>query len=136
MVEDGVVSAFYEMEWSDPSASVLIAPAHTFLLRNQTCAHQLWLDVGSPSWHRRIHQPLTNPYVLSRDWNPQEEWSSSWEMKFETERLTRIVAGLTRRCTDSLYLFASELSAHGQEQAGDLLVALGHAMRGVGARAG
>ena len=131
MVEEGVVSAFYEMEWSDPSASVLIAPAHTFLLRNQTCAHQLWLDVGSPSWHRRIHQPLTNPYVLSRDWNPQEEWSSAWETKFETERLTCIVAGLTRRCTDSLYLFASELSAHGQEQTGDLLVALGHAMRGL-----
>ena len=132
MVQEGVVSAFHAMDWSDPSTSVLIAPAHTFLLRNRTYAHQLWLDVGSPSWHRRIHQPLTNPYVLSRDWNPQDEWSSAWETKFETERLTCIVAGLIRRCTDSVYLFASELSAHGQEQTGDLLVALGHAMRGLG----
>ena len=132
MVQEGVVSAFYSMNWADPATSVLIAPAHTFLLRNRTYAHQLWLDVGSPAWHRRIHQPLTNPYVLSRDWNTQDEWSSAWEMKFETERLTCMVAGLIRRCTDSVYLFNSELSAHGQEQTGDLLVALGHAMRGLG----
>ena len=131
MVREGVVSAFYSTR-SDPSTSVLIAPAHTFLLRNRTYAHQLWLDVGSPAWHRRIHQPLTNPYVLSRDWNTRDEWSSAWEAKFETERLTCMVAGLVRRCTDSVYLFASELSAHGQEQTGDLLVALGHAMRGLG----
>ncbi len=133
MVQEGVVSAFYSMNWADPSTSVLIAPAHTFLLRNRTYAHQLWLDVGSPAWHRRIHQPLTNPYVLSRDWNTQEEeWSSAWEAKFETERLTCMVSGLVRRCTDSVYLFNSELSAHGQEQTGDLLVALGHALRGLG----
>ena len=132
MVREGVVAAFYAMDWADPSTSVLIAPAHTFLLRNRTYAHQLWLDVGSPSWHRRIHQPLTNPYVLSRDWNTRDEWSSAWETKFETERLTCIVAGLIRRCTGSVHLFASELSAHGQEQTGDLLVALGHAMRGLG----
>ena len=132
MVQEGVVSAFYTMDWADPSTSVLIAPAHTFLLRNRPCAHQLWLDVGSPAWHRRIHQPLTNPYVLSRDWNTQDEWSPAWEMKFETERLTCMVAGLIRRCTDSVSLFNSELSAHGQEQTGDLLVALGQAMRSMG----
>jgi len=132
MVQEGVVSAFYSMNWADPSTCVLIAPAHTFLLRNRTYAHQLWLDVGSPAWHRRIHQPLTNPYVLSRDWNTQDEWSSAWESKFETERLTCMVAGLIRRCTDSVYLFNSELSAHGQEQTGDLLVALGYTLRGLG----
>lgn len=132
MVQEGVVSAFYSMNWADPSSSVLIAPAHTFLLRNRTYAHQLWLDVGSPAWHRRIHQPLTNPYVLNRDWNTRDDWSSTWEAKFETERLTCMVAGLIRRCTDSVYLFNGELSAHGQEQSGDLLMAIGHAMHGLG----
>ena len=129
MVREGVVSGFYAVDWADQPDAVLIAPAHTFLLRNRSCAHQLWLDVGSTAWHRRIHQPLTNPYVLSKDWNRNDEWSAAWEQRFETERLTRMVSGLIRRCTDSLHLFASELSAHGQEQAGDLLVALGYAMR-------
>jgi len=129
MVQEGVVSGFYAVEWADPPDAVLIAPAHTFLLRNRSYAHLLWLDVGSTAWHRRIHQPLTNPYVLSKDWDRQDQWSASWEQRFETERLTRIVSGLIRRCTDSVYLYASELSPHGQEQTGDLLVALGYAMR-------
>ncbi len=129
MVREGVVSGFYAVEWADQPDAVLIAPAHTFLVRNRSCAHQLWVDVGSTAWHRRIHQPLTNPYVLSKDWNRDDQWSAVWEQRFETERLTRIVSGLVRRCTDSLHLFASELSAHGQEQTGDLLVALGYAMR-------
>jgi len=128
MVQEGVVSAFYRVE-DDPPEAVLIAPAHTFLLRNRSYAHQFWLDVGSTAWHRRIHQPLTNPYVLSADWNRREQWSAAWERRFETERLTCIVAGLIRRCTDSIHLYTSELSAHGQEQTGDLLVALGYAMR-------
>ena len=98
-------------------------------LRGRSCANQLWLDVGSTAWHRRIHQPLTNPYVLSRDWNANEVWSASWEARFETERLTGMVNGLIRRCTGTVHLFASELSAHGQEQRGELLAALGQALR-------
>ncbi len=129
MVQEGVVSAFYEMNWADMPDAVLIAPVHTFLLRNRPCAHQLWLDVGSTSWHRRIHQPLTNPYVLSKDWDTNESWSNEWESKFATERLTGIVSGLLRRCTGSVYLYHSELSAHGQEQTGELLEALGEARR-------
>ena len=129
MVQEGVISAFYRAGWADPGEAVLIAPAHTFLLRGRSCAHQLWLDVGSTAWHRRIHQPLTNPYVLSRDWNANEVWSASWEARFETERLTGMVNGLIRRCTGTVHLFASELSAHGQEQRGELLAALGQALR-------
>ena len=128
MVQEGVISSFYGSGWSDPGDAVLIAPAHTFLLRGTPCAQQLWLDVGSTAWHRRIHQPLTNPYVLSRDWNIHEEWSASWEARYETERLTGIVNGLVRRCTGTVHLFASELSAHGQEQRGELLSALGQAL--------
>ena len=129
MVQEGVVSAFYALDWADMPDAVLIAPVHTFLLRNQPCAHQLWLDVGSTSWHKRIHQPLTNPYVLSIDWKPEVPWSYDWENKFEQERLAGLVAGLLRRCTESATLYHSELSAHGQEQTGELLEVLGEARR-------
>ena len=67
--------------------------------------------------------------MLSADWDRRDHWSADWERRFETERLKGIVSGLIRRCTDSIHLYASELSAHGQEQTGDLLVALGYAMR-------
>ena len=129
MVQEGVIAASYRASWADPKEAVLIAPAHTFLLRNRACAHQMWLDVGSTAWHRRIHQPLTNPYVLSRNWNPETEWDSNWETRFETERLTSIVSGLVARCTKSVHLYVSELSAHGQEQRGTLLSALGQTLR-------
>jgi hypothetical protein len=129
MVQEGVVSAFYALDWTDMPDAVLIGPVHTFLLRNRACAHQLWLDVGSPSWHRRIFQPLTNPYVVSTDWDPEVSWTTRQELEFEKERLAGIVSGLLRRCTDSVYLYHSELSAHGQEQTGELLEALGEARR-------
>lgn len=129
MVQEGVVSAFYALDWADMPDAVLIAPVHTFLLRNRPCAHQLWLDVGSTSWHKRIHQPLTNPYVLSKDWDPSEAWSNKWEHRFEQERLAGLVAGLLRRCTASVNLYHTELSAHGQEQTGELLEVLGEARR-------
>jgi hypothetical protein len=132
MVQEGVVSGYYAMEAAETPDAVLIAPAHTYLLRNRSCAHQFWLDIGSNAWHRRIHQPLTNPYVLSREWDRRDVWSTAFEQRFEKERLTRIVLGLVRRCTDSVHLFASELSSHGQEQTGDLLVALGHVLRDLG----
>ena len=129
MVQEGVVSGFYESDWSDAEDAVLIAPVHTFLLRNRRYAHQLWLDVASPSWHRRIHQPLTNPYVLSQDWDLKESWTREQERKFEVERLASIVSGLIRRSSHSIYLYVSELSAHGQEQSGELLVALGDILK-------
>ena len=129
MVREGVVSGFYEADWAGTEDAVLIAPVHTFLLRNRAFAHQLWLDAGSTAWHRRIHQPLTNPYVLSKDWDLRQAWTREHEKTFEVDRLARIVAGLIRRCTHSVYLYASELSAHGQEQDGELLLAVGDVMR-------
>ena len=129
MVQNGVLAGSYEVEWELSQAAVLVSPAHTFLLSNRHFAHQLWLDVSSTTWYRRIHQPLTNPYVLSKDWNLEYRWSATWDQRFEMERLTQIVFGLLMRCTDSIHLFASELNAYGKEQFGDLLVGLGCAMR-------
>lgn len=48
------------------SGAVLLAPAYTFLLRNQAVDYQFWLNIGSTGWWERIYQPLTQPYVLSR----------------------------------------------------------------------
>ncbi|MEZ4700384.1 MAG: AAA family ATPase [Rhodothermales bacterium] len=131
MVQEGVISAFYAFEWDEPADAVLLAPVHTFLLRNRPVRAQLWLDVGSTAWHRRINQPLTNPYILNREWTPGSTWDDRQEHSFELERLTHAALGLIRRCTGELHLFVSSLSATGRDQKGLLLQALSRAARQV-----
>ena len=129
MVEEGVISAFYELNWAADNDAVLLTPVHTYLLRNRTYACQVWLDVSSSSWYNRIPQPLTNPYILSKDWEIGRRWDRSVERQFEVERLERIVSGLLRRCSQRVFAYYSELSVSGQEQMGDLLRALGRTKR-------
>ena len=129
MVQQGVISAFYRVDWDDDPEVLLIAPVHTFLLKNQSYKYQIWLDVGSTSWHRRIHQPLTNPYVLTRSWKKGTRWTSDLEQFHDTQRLASMIQGLVNRCTDSIYFCFSELSAYGQEQIGDLREVMSNVMR-------
>ena len=129
MVQEGVVSAFYNIEWTHEEDAVLMTPVHTFLLRNRVYPYQVWLDVSSPSWHKRIPQPLTNPYILSKDWQIGRQWSASVERYFEVERLERIVLGLVRRCSSRIFAYFCELSVSGQEQTGNLLAALSRTKR-------
>ena len=129
MVYEGVVSGFYNIEWTHTDQSILLTPVHTFLLRNKIYPYQVWLDISSPSWHKRIPQPLTNPYILSKDWEIGRQWSASVERYFEVERLEKIVLGLVRRCSARIYAYFSELSVSGQEQTGNLLAALSRTKR-------
>jgi len=76
LVQDGVVAAQYVRSWQrQPADAVLIAPAYTFLMANQAVDHQFWLDVGSNAWWERLNQPLTQPYVLGRDWAEGRAWT-------------------------------------------------------------
>ena len=129
MVDEGVISAFYELDWASAMEAVMVTPVHTYLLRNKIYPYQVWLDVGSTSWHKRIPQPLTNPYILSKDWEIGRSWTASVEKYFEVERLERIVSGLIRRCSRCIFAYFSELSVSGQEQMGDLLMALSRTKR-------
>ncbi len=40
---------------------------------------QFWLDIGSRGWYERIRQPLTHPFVLSRQWNENQPWTDEAE---------------------------------------------------------
>ena len=67
MVDRGVIANYYRRSWEvDDEDCVLIAPAYTFLLANRPVDYQFWLNIGSDGWSRRLYQPLTHPYVLSR----------------------------------------------------------------------
>jgi len=124
MLQDGVIAAQYLESWrTEDEEAVLVAPAYTFLMMNRPVTVQFWLDAGSSGWYERLAQPLTHPYVLSREWEAGRIWSDADEVQMSKEALARLVSGLLRRCRERVYLGMSELGESGFEQRGDLLKA-------------
>jgi hypothetical protein len=122
MLEDGVIAAQYLESWrSENIDTVLVSPAHTFLLMNRPATVQFWLDPGSSGWVQRLLQPLTHPYVLSRHWQPGRLWMDTDEVNAETGSLARLAGGLLSRCREKLFLAIADLSETGFEQRGTLL---------------
>ncbi len=93
-------------------------------MRNQPVEVQFWLDIGSQAWSERLYQPLTHPYVLSREWLPGRLWTDADELEAGRAALERLVNGLVSRCRSALYLGLSDLNEQGYEQRGALLRAL------------
>jgi hypothetical protein len=124
MVHDGVIAAQYLPGWqTQMENAVFIAPAYTYLVNNYPVEVQFWLDVGSNSWSERLFQPLTHPYVLSRNWKTGKVWSDSDEVETSEQVLVALVSGLLRRCRSRVYLGLSEYNEQGYEQRGPLLQA-------------
>ncbi len=126
MLSEGVIAAQYLGAWKmENENAVLVAPAYTFLMQNRAVAVQFWLNPGSDGWVERLFQPLTHPYVLSRNWDNAEGhyWTDADEVAATRETLARLTTGLLRRCKETLYLGLSELGESGFEQRGVLLKA-------------
>ncbi len=130
MVIEGVIAAGYLQEWNtNTNGAVLIVPAYAFLLENKPVDVQIWLDAGSRSWSERLFQPLTHPYVLSRNWPANRSWSDMDEFAANRESTRRLVIGLLLRCRKSIYLGFSQLGEQGYEQRGPLLAAFQKLLR-------
>ena len=122
MLEDGVIAAQYLESWrNENKEAVLIAPAHTFLMMNRPVRVQFWLDPGSNGWVERLAQPLTQPYILSREWQDGRVWTDADEVDAESDSLARLVSGLLSRCREKIVLALSDLGETGFEQRGTLL---------------
>lgn len=122
MVLDGVIAAQYintQDEYS--SDSVLLAPAYTFLISNQSVDYQFWLDINSPSWYHRLDQPLTHPYVLSRHWVEGQLWDAEDELRVANDTLAKLALGLLNRCRKKVYIGTSSLDIRGYENRGLLV---------------
>lgn len=130
MVQDGVIAAQYIRSWSaQVEGAVLLAPAYTFLMSNRPVEVQFWLDVGSHGWFERLYQPLTHPYILSRNWPQGAVWTDEHEYESSQDGLSRLVSGLIRRCRSKVYLGLSELNEQGYEQRGLFLRAIQRALQ-------
>lgn len=135
MLQEGVIAAQSLAAWNTPpEEAVLIAPAYTFLMSNRPVWAQFWLDAGSSGWHERLFQPLTQPYVLSRRWNPPGSptsrlWTDADEVEANQAALARLLAGLLNRCRGRLYLGLTELGESGFEERGVLVRAFQQALQ-------
>ena len=123
-VRRGVAAAQYVQDWAKgEKEGVLLTPAYTFAVQNRSAEHQFWLEIGNSSWHSRIQQPLTHPYVLSRSWEECKEWTDADETAAGLDMLSRITDGLTRRCSGQVHLAISGRGRNGQREQGYLLKA-------------
>lgn len=122
MLQDGVIAASYVESWkTEDKDAVLVAPAHTYLMMNKPVTIQFWLDPGSSGWYERLSQPLTHPYVLSRSWGADRQWTDADDVQYSKEAMARLISGLLRRCRERVYLGIAELGESGYEQRGELL---------------
>jgi hypothetical protein len=130
MVRDGVIAAQYIRSWQvEADESILLAPAYTFIMSNRPVDVQFWLNVGGRGWFERLYQPLTHPYVLSRQWPVGQPWTDENEHAVSQASLRRLALGLARRCRRGVYLGLSDLSEQGYEQRGPFLRAFQRLLR-------
>ncbi len=130
LVSAGVVAAtFVESVYAEKPNAVLLAPAYTFLLSNESVGYQFWLNAGSPAWWERLYQPLTHPYVLSQRWEAGKKWTDEDEVAARRAALLRLVRGLIRRCRTRIYLAISTLNEQGFEERGPLLTLVQQILR-------
>jgi hypothetical protein len=125
-VENGLLSSLtsHVGHNSEPTNTVVISPAHSFLMKNKTVQYQFWLDIGSNGWWTRLDQPLTQPYVLSRNWKEGDHWSDVEEFATNQRNLARIVQGLLNRCSKKVFLIAININQQGDEERGALMLAI------------
>ena len=122
MVQSGIMAAQYLGDWQEVDEnSVLLAPAYTFLMTNRPANIQFWLEIGSMGWWERLYQPLTHPFVLSRQWDGETIWTDVEERASNRHSLDRLVNGLIRRCSDRIYLYTTSMDSQGREQRSELL---------------
>ena len=121
-VADGIISAQYLTDWDASSQTgVLITPVLTFLMQNRPVDYQFWLNLGSSGWYQRLEQPLTHPYVLSRNWLPGRKWTAEDELALSMDNLDSTLRGLIARCRRKIYLEISTFGESGTEERGLLL---------------
>lgn len=129
-IEQGVIAALYLNQGDQrPENTVYLAPAYTFLMQNQSVDYQLLLDIGSMGWWQRLMQPLTQPYVLSRNWNPTLKWTDLHEFETNQNTLQKLISGLLKRCNRGVYLYFSSINESGGEERGPLLKAVQRILR-------
>ena len=126
LLDNGLIAAQSVAGWKQQmqANAVLLSPAFTFLMSNRQVRYQFWLDIGSHGWWTRLDQPLTQPYVLNRNWVRANHWTEAFEFATNTENLDRLVSGLLSRCSEKVFMGISGMNEQGNEERGELVNAI------------
>jgi len=124
-VNQGLVTA-YPPELGEPPdpSGVLVSTIYGYLLAGRPVRVQVWLDATANGWWDIPRQPLSNAFVLAQSWPAGETWTMEAEFRVRDELLSRLIRGLTARCSEGVILATSDLDRRGQRQDGRLWHAL------------
>lgn len=115
----------------DPQA-VPVATPYAWLSSRRTARWQIWADVSGDAWYRNDVKEITNPHVLSPEWQPGDRWSDSRSLKVRQANAARTVRALLRRCREGLVAAESALDSWGREQEGGVSDAIADVLGGEG----
>jgi hypothetical protein len=122
MLVEGILPALYLEAWhTEATNAVLVAPAYSFLVMNRPASFQFWIDAGASAWYEGLVQPLTQPYVLSREWQVGRQWTFADAEEMDLSNMNQLISGLLHRCRQRLALAISSLGENGFEQRGPML---------------
>lgn len=99
---------------------VIIATPYRFLFSPyiKQVKYLFLLDTASENWFQSSAKELTNPFILSRQWNDEDEWCDELDQTLRKEQLTSYLQSLLGKCTTGVYVANSYYNSHGWEQEG------------------
>ena len=103
----------------DPNG-IMISTMYGYLLAGHPVRVQVWLETAATGWWDIPNQPLSNAFVLAQSYDPERPWTMADDGLVRNELLTRLIRGLTARCSDGLILASSDLDRRGVRQDGPL----------------
>ncbi|PIE79776.1 MAG: hypothetical protein CSA11_10725 [Chloroflexi bacterium] len=124
-INQGLVTA-NPPDLGDPPApdGIQISTMYGYLLTGKSVQIQVWLEAADHGWWAIPKQPLSNAFVLAQSRLSDEPWTGEDDFTMRNQLLSRIIRGLTNRCTDSIILANSDLDRRGLRQDGPLWRAL------------
>ena len=124
-INNGLVTA-NPPELGDPPDpnGVMVSTMYGYLLAGKPVQVQVWLEAAATGWWDIPNQPLSNAFVLAQSYNPEQPWTAIEDGQIKNQLLSRLIRGLTNRCTVGVILAHSDLDRRGQRQDGPLWRAL------------
>ncbi len=107
----------------DPDG-IMISTMYGYLLAGHPVRIQVWLETAATGWWDIPNQPLSNAFVLAQSYEPERPWTMADDGLVRNQLLSRLIRGLTARCSEGIILASSDLDRRGVRQDGPLWHAL------------
>lgn len=120
-IQSGLIPDQARPKTNSFGSGITLSPVSSFIMQNRAVDYQFWLNIGSSSWYQRLEQPLTHPFVLSRNWQAGSKWTMDDETALNRVNLRRTINALLLRCRKAVFAEHSQFNEAGSEEKGLLL---------------